>query len=155
MNQRETIFCEDLLLKPTIKHIKKRELDVISQKTGISKPDSGHEAPPKQRTSVVSNRNLVQGTSPEVPLFGSHKAKGVYTKGFNDQTQDYNLLGISVSKKHFQKHDNVRSNGSTLEAKEILNRTAKQPKVNGYMNSDQMKNIFSQSDSKYYRGLLG
>jgi len=155
MNQRETIFCEDLLMKPTIKHIQKRNLDVISQRSGVPKPDSGHEALPKQRSEVVFNRNLTSGTSKEIPLFNGHKAKGAYTKGFNDQSSDINLLGISVTKKHFAKSDNVRSAGSTIEAREIINRNSKQPRVNGYMNSDQMKNIFSQGDSKYYRGLLG
>ena len=158
MQQRETIFCEKLLLNPPPKHVSKRDLKLITQKTGLNFNNNSSKEEkeiPKQKLSLSSQKNLAQSQPSESPSKIHCKARGVFTKGINDQSNDYNLLGIKSSKKHFATVDNQQTKASLFEARQLLKSVSKQEKVHSYLNSDQIKSTFSQDEPKYYRGLLG
>jgi len=160
--QRETIFSDTLIEKINPpKHQTKRNMDTISNVTGIdflkkkevSAPTVRHRPTSAfTRNTAVSDQENIKRLSPQ------RKARGTYFRDFNQQSQAINAHGFEISKKHYNhRPDNMKFQQVTKPDLSILkhNLPERQQRVSRYMNSNQMKDLFNQSDSKYYRGLLG
>ena len=159
MKQRETIFCENFIdkINPP-KHMCKRDMNIISQHTGIDflKKREGSAPPAKVRASSPYFRNMM--TSDQVNFKDSpkRKARGVCHQDFLKESTVVNEHGFKESKKHFQKGDNIKFTHVVRPDLSILkyHQPERLERVNKYMNSSQIKNLFNQTENRYYKGLL-
>lgn len=155
MNQRETVFCSNLLDKasPT-KHYKKKSAYAISQSTGINFEKSSEIKPPRNISNYTATRNPITGQNVATQPYRRIQQSGPEFKG---QSLEINATGITESKKHVVKDDNIKSNKvASIDFSSIKYMAPeKKGRVNGYMNSSQMKDIMSLSEDRYYRGLVG
>jgi len=159
MKQRETIFCENFIdkINPP-RHMCKRDMNIISQSTGIDflKKREGSAPPSKVRASSPYIRNMVTTDQNNIKNSPQRKAKGTCYQYFNRESNKVNEHGFKESKKHFERYDNMKSTHVTKPDLSILKyyQPERLERVNKYMNSNQMKNLFNQADNKYYKGLL-
>jgi len=159
MKQRETIFSDALIerINPP-KHQAKRSFNAISNTTGIDFLKKKEYTPVlRHRPTSAFTRNTLLSDQENVKVSPKKKARGAYFRDFNKESQDINAHGFEISKKHYARDDNMKFQHVTKPDLSILkfNVPERQQRINRYMNSSQMKDLFNQGDSKYYRGLLG
>lgn len=153
MNQRETMFTENLIGKAFPgKHHLKKSVSNITETTGIDFKKGQERSFSRQRSSY-GDRNPITGENVAFVPYRRCQQSG---PKFAGQSFEIPSTGITESKKHVVKNDNIKANRvSTIDVSWMKYRDQeKQGRVNTYMNSSQVKGIFSMEDDKYYRGIV-
>jgi len=158
---RDTIFAERNYkeLFP-IKHCIKRHVNIIAKKTGIVFNDSGERSIyPKLKARSASCRTLIPGDEFRPNIAVSSVGKGQFQKNMlaTSHIATERGYGQESAKKRISRPQNDMQLLHFDPWAVTPEKTASQHKldrVDRYMNSNQMKDIFKLDHDKYYRGVI-